>query len=162
VAFVVLIGAGIFAAQSSWIGQVMKGPVQEDPMDKITMPQARQMIEATLTKGLQAVNAPVKITYTVDEKPVTADVQSLVNMTIDTTLTDPNQRKAIIDPIKPYMEKAWIPTLVMHDSKSRATWTYTVSIDTTPKKDEAADLLSGKGSSTANSGTVPPPPAGTQ
>jgi hypothetical protein len=51
-----------------------------------------------------------------------------VNMTIDTTLQDPTAHKAIVDAIKPYMEKAEIPTLEMHDSKSRATWTYNVQL----------------------------------
>lgn len=131
VAFVVLVGAGVLAAQSTWIGQLMThGAPKEDPMDKITPPQARQMIEQGLTQGLTAVGAPVKITYTADGKETTAAATTPVNMTVDTTLKDPNSRKAIVDAVKPYMDKALIPVLEMHDSKSRATWTYTVQLPT--------------------------------
>ncbi len=129
VAFVILLGVGFLAAQSTWIGQLMThGAPKEDPMDKMTMPQARQLIEQGLTQGLKQVNAPVKISYTADGKPATADVAMPVNMTVDTKLDDPTAHKAIVDAIKPYMEKAEIPTLEMHDSKSRATWTYTVQL----------------------------------
>ena len=58
-------------------------------------------------------------------------------MTIDTKLADPNQRKAVIDPIKQYMDKAKIPTLIMHDAKSRATWTYSVSLSSDNSNDLA-------------------------
>ena len=129
VAFVILLGVGLLAAQSTWIGQLMThGAPAEDPMDKMTMPQARQLIEQGLGQGLKQVGAPVKITYTADGKPATADVATPLNMTVDTTLQDPTAHKAIVDAIKPYMEKAEIPTLEMHDSKSRATWTYTVQL----------------------------------
>jgi hypothetical protein len=129
VAFVILLGVGFLAAQSTWIGQLMThGAPKEDPMDKLTMPQARQMIEQGLTQGLQQVGAPVKITYTADEKPATAAVAMPVKMTVETTLKDPTTHKAIVDAIKPYMEKAEIPVLEMHDTKSRATWTYNVQL----------------------------------
>ncbi len=129
VAFVILLGVGLLAAQSTWIGQLMThGTPQEDPMDKLTMPQARQMIEQGLTQGLKQVGAPVKITYTSDGKPVPATVATPVNMAVETTLQDPTTHKAIVDAIKPYMEKAQIPTLEMKDTKSRATWTYNVQL----------------------------------
>ena len=129
VAFVLLVVVGIVAAQSTWIGQIMThGTPQEDPMDKITPPQARQMIEQGLTSGLKGVGAPIKITYTSNDQPSTVAALGPVDMNIETTLQDPSSHKAIVDAIKPYMEKALIPKLEMKDSKSRATWTYTVQL----------------------------------
>ena len=117
------------AASQTWIGQLLThGTPQADPMDAITPAQARQMIESQVTSGLTAVGAPVKISYTADGKPADKNVAQPLEMTIETTLKDPNQRKAIIDPIKQYMDKARIPSLVMKDSKSRATWTYACTL----------------------------------
>ena len=131
VAFVILVGAGVLAAQSTWIGQLMThGAPKEDPMDKITPPQARQMIEQGLTQGLTAVGAPCKITYMADGKETTAAAATPVNMNVETTLKDPSSHKAIVDAVKQYMDKALVPMLEMKDTKSRATWTYTVSLPT--------------------------------
>jgi excinuclease UvrABC ATPase subunit len=140
VVLVIVIGIGIYAAQSSWIGQVMshKNDVV-DPLDSMTQAQARDMIENGITQGLTAVGATGKITYMVEGKEADKTVNSPVEMTIDTKLQSPDQHKAVIEPIKQYMEKARIPTLVMNDSKSRANWTYQVTL-TAPVADDSNEL----------------------
>lgn len=127
---IVIVGVGIFAAmQVSWVGQVMnRGPVVEDPMDKMTYMEARQIIESKITQGLAAVGAKGKFSWTSNGAPVDKNVDQMVELDIQTRLKDKEQRKAIIDPIKEFMAKAKIPTLTMTDSRSHATWTYTCSI----------------------------------
>jgi hypothetical protein len=125
VVFVGLILVVFICAQNSWIGQVFhRGPVQEDPMDKLTYLDARNAIENGINQGLTAVGAKAKFEYKAGGEPATKEVQKPVELTVDTELKDPKQHKSIIDPIKPYMEKAQVSTLVMNDSKSHATWTY--------------------------------------
>jgi hypothetical protein len=129
VAVFVVVGIGIFvAAQSTWLGQLMKqGPIQEDPMEKLTFMDARNIIEQKVTEGLTAVGAKGKFAWqNADGSPSDKTSAQNVQLAIETKLKDPNSRKAIIDPIKAYMEKAKIPTLTMTDTKSHATWTYTV------------------------------------
>jgi hypothetical protein len=140
VVIVIVIGVGIYAAQSSWIGQVMshKNDVV-DPLDSMTQAQARDMIENGITQGLTAVGATGKITYKAEGQDSTKMAPGPVEMTVDTKLQSPDQHKAVIEPIKQYMEKARIPTLVMNDSKSHANWTYQVTL-TAPVADEANPL----------------------
>ena len=139
VVFVIVIGIGIFAAQSSWIGQVMSHKNESvDPIDAMTQAQARDTIEAQITQGLTAVGATGKITYKSEGKDTDKTAASPVEMTIDTKLTSPDQHKAIIEPVKQYMDKARIPTLVMNDAKSHANWTYQVTLSTPPADDTPA------------------------
>lgn len=126
----------IMAVQNSWVGQLMtRGPIQEDPLDKLTVLDARQIIETRITQELTAVGAKGKFTWTASGEAATKTMPKPVELTIDTALSDPNQRKAILDPIKEYMEKAQIPTLTMNDAKSHATWTYSVSLAGTRTND---------------------------
>jgi hypothetical protein len=155
VVIVIVIGVGIYAAQSSWIGQVMshKNDVA-DPLDSMTQAQARDMIENGINQGLTAVGATGKITYKAEGQPADKTVAGPVEMTVDTKLASPDQHKAVIEPIKQYMEKARIPTLVMNDSKSRANWTYQVTL-TAPVADDANPLDAAPGAPA----TAAPPPA---
>ena len=64
----------------------------------------------------------------------TKDVDKLsagpVEVAVDAALNDPEQHKAIVDPIKDYMDKAQITSLVFNDTKNPKThrnWTYKVS-----------------------------------
>lgn len=117
-----------FLAQSTWIGQLMRqGPPPEDPMAKLTYLDARKIIEDKITEGLTAVGATGKFTWKSGESEADKNADQSEELTIETSLSDPNQRKAIIDPVKEYMEKAKIPTLIMIDTKSHATWTYSVT-----------------------------------
>jgi len=138
VAIFILAGIGIFALQSSWVGQLMtKGPAPEDPMEKLTMVDARNTIENGLKQGFAAVGAKATIKYTAGGAAATKITQGPVEMTVDTELADPNARKGIIDPIKEYMDKAQIPTLTVNDSKSHATWTYSCALSPPPKGDDS-------------------------
>ena len=70
VAVVLLLVVGFFAAQGSWVGELLnKESAKEDPLDKLTPLQARQMIEDQISQALTAVGAPVKISYKAGEKP---------------------------------------------------------------------------------------------
>ena len=124
----VVIGVGLFIfAQFTWIGQLLReGPRQEDPMEKMTYLDARQLIENEMSKNLGAVGATGKFEWKSGENPVDKNADQNVELSVETELQDPNQRRNIVDPIKPYMEKAKIMTLTMKDNKSKATWTYTV------------------------------------
>jgi hypothetical protein len=124
----VVIGVGLFIfAQFTWIGQLLReGPRQEDPMEKMTYLEARQIIESELSKNLGAVGATGKFEWKSGENPVDKNVDQNIELSVETELQDPNQRRNIVDPVKPYMDKAKIRTLTMKDNKSKATWTYTV------------------------------------
>lgn len=124
----VVIGVGLFIlAQFTWVGQLLReGPRQEDPLEKMTYLEARQIIESEISKNLTAVGATGKFTWGPAETPMDKNADQPIELSIDTELQDPQQRHGIIDPIKPYMEKAKITTLTMRDAKSHATWTYQV------------------------------------
>ncbi|MBX9695918.1 MAG: hypothetical protein K2Z81_26265 [Cyanobacteria bacterium] len=64
-----------------------------------------------------------------------------VELTVNTKLADPNSRRQIIDPIKDLMHKAQIPSLVMNDEKSHATWTYTVQVPLNENKEDDNPLI---------------------
>ncbi|MCA9815107.1 MAG: hypothetical protein R3C24_15445 [Cyanobacteriota/Melainabacteria group bacterium] len=126
-----VLGAGtLIMAQSSWIGQIMtRGPVEKDPLADLTVDQARQILTEQINQNLTAAGATGKFTWTVPggEAP-DPTYQGPLELTIDTELAEPDLRRQIIDPVKQYMPKAQIPTLVMNDSKSHATWTYSVQM----------------------------------
>lgn len=135
IVFIILGISTFVVAQGSWIGKIMaRGPVEVDPMDTLTQDQARQIMVEQLNQGLTNFGATGTFVWTTPSGEET-DVmhQGPVELTINTELEDPNYRRQIIDPVKHYMPKAQIPTLVMNDAKSRATWTYTVQMP--PKAD---------------------------
>jgi len=128
VAFFMLGIGGFVLAKSSWIGKVMdRGPVQEDPLAKISWLEARQMLYTRIDEGLKAVGSTGEYTWTANGgQPGDINSQGPVELTINTELADPNSRRQIIDPHKDLMNKAQVPSLTMNDKKSNATWTYTV------------------------------------
>ena len=116
----------ILAMSGSWIGKLAKeGPPKEDPMEKMTYTEARNIIETELTNGLSAAGASAKLTWA-DTDGATQDkaIDKPLNLTVDTSLEDPNARRPIIEKVKDYMEKGKVPTLTMNDAKSHAHWTY--------------------------------------
>lgn len=125
---VVVLGFGVmFAAQNSWIGQVMKrGPVQEDPLRTMPFQTARQNLEQQINANLAAVGAKAKITWMSGEKPVDINFPESVELSIDTSLSDPQQRRNVVDPVKQLMIPGKISTITMNDAKSHATWTYSM------------------------------------
>lgn len=135
---IVVLGLAVFGfAKTSWIGKLMdRGPVEEDPLDKMSWMEARQTLYAKLESGLAAVGAKGKYSWKSGDKPADINAAGPVDLTIDTTLPDPNARRGIIDPVKDLMNKAQIPTLVMNDTKSRATWTYNVQLPPAQAPDE--------------------------
>ncbi|MGD9684744.1 MAG: hypothetical protein AB7W16_26565 [Candidatus Obscuribacterales bacterium] len=130
-----VLGIGTFMlAQGSWVGQIMsRGPVQEDPLDKLSAVEIRQMLYSKIEEGIAAAGATATYTWATPAGEETdINAQGPVHLTINTELSDPNLRRGIIDPVKELMHKAQIPTLVMNDSRSKATWTYQVNVPATP------------------------------
>lgn len=126
-ALLVLLGFGM---SGSWISKlVTEGPVKENPMDKLTYIEARNFVEQELLSGFAAAGASAKLSWTDSNlgKAVDKSTDSSVNLTVDTSLPDPNARKSIVEKVKDYMEKAKIPTLTINDSKTHAHWTYNMS-----------------------------------
>lgn len=120
----------ILAMSSSWIGKLAtEGPPKEDPMAKMTYMEARNIIEQELTNGLASVGAKAKLSWTDanEGKEIDKNLDKSINLTVDTSLDDPNARKPIIEKVKDYMEKAKIPSLTMNDSRSHAHWTYNMT-----------------------------------
>jgi hypothetical protein len=133
-ALVVIVVGLVSAIPGSWIGQLMnKQPEEEDPVAKLTYVEARNIIETELNKNLQAVGATGKLDWKKlgGAGPADRMANEPVELVVDTSLSDgKNQRSGIIDPIKPYMEKAQVMVLTMNDAKSHATWTYNVNVPT--------------------------------
>jgi hypothetical protein len=121
----------IYAASQSWIGQMLtRGPVKADPMDSITPVVARQLIEEKATANLAAVNA--KGTFDWKEGGMKADRNSpilkSVTLDIETELKDPKgQHDSIVTPIKQYMERGFVSTITLNDTRAHATWTYSLA-----------------------------------
>jgi len=132
VTVVILVGGLAFMAQQSWVGQLMhRGPVVEDPIAKMTYQEARALIETKLNEGFTTAG----VQGTMKWQRAGADVDKLsagpIEMTVDAPLNDPEQHKGIVDPIKDYMAKAEITSLVFNntkDPKKHQNWTYNVSI----------------------------------
>ncbi len=137
--FFIIAGLCIAALlQTSWLGQLLKqGPQQTDPMEKLSFADARNIVEQKITEGLTAVGSTGKLTWSAPEGS-SSDKSSpeQVHLTIDTRLRDATSRRSIIDPVKPYMAKAKISILTMKDSKSHATWTYSVQTAAAPSSEE--------------------------
>ncbi len=130
VTFLVIGFVILLALPGSWIGKIMtEGKPKEDPMEKMTYVEARNIIETELTSGLTSLGATAKLTWNDpgEEKPVDKSVDKPVNLTVDTALQDPNARKPIMEKVKDYMEKAKIPSITMNDSKTHAHWTYNMT-----------------------------------
>jgi len=130
--FIGLMIALVVTMQGGWIGQVMRGEnkMPDDPIAKMSTMDARAVLESELNKNLTAVGA-TKSTMTWKPTAGTADADGRaldgpVELTINTKLPDKELRKQVVDPIKPYMEKAKVFSLVMNDSASHANWTYNV------------------------------------
>ncbi|HEY9776701.1 MAG TPA: hypothetical protein V6C81_23260 [Planktothrix sp.] len=144
----------VLASSSSWIGQLMtRGPVQEDPMAKVTPAQARATIEDQITKGLAAAGAKGTIKYTAGGAESTRDAQGPVEMAVDMKgLKDPNQRHNIFDPIKDYLAPGKITSLTINDVEGKTTRTWTYSPAPAPSQDTGSEPIPDlTGSGTAGS-----------
>lgn len=147
----VFVGVAIFlvvAMQGTWIGQMMRGEhkTPEDPIAQMSTFDARTMVETELNKNLDAVGAKnTKMEWKAGgaaaeggAAPVDGrNIDGPVEVAIHTTLPSKDVRKSVVDPIKPYMEKAKIHTLTMTDSASKATWTYNVQATTSVPEPDA-------------------------
>ncbi len=129
VAFAVILAiVGIFALKSSWIFQAITNPVKEDPLAKMSPVDARAAIENQISTGLAAIGSKATFKYTSGEQPALKNSPGPIQLTVETSIKDPNQRKGIIDPIKDYMGPAQMSTLTVNDGPHHRTWTYTASL----------------------------------
>ena len=127
----------VIAAQNSWIGQVMKrGPVVEDPIRSMSPQNARQTLEQQIVNNLASVGAKGKLTWMSGEQVVDRNFNNSVELTIDTELHDAQQRRMVVDPVKQLMVPGKISTITMNDSKSHATWTYSIAPSFTDEKSD--------------------------
>jgi hypothetical protein len=131
---ITLVAIGILffvMGQTSWIGQLLtKGPTKADPLAKMTFQEARTTIDTTLNQGFTTAGVKGTVKWQREAKDVDKLSPGPVEVTVDAALNDPEQHKAIVDPIKDYMDKAQITSLVFNDTKNPKTqrnWTYRVS-----------------------------------
>jgi hypothetical protein len=142
----VVIAALFFVmGQTSWLGQLLtKGPTKADPLAKMTFQEARTLIDTKLTEGFTAAAVKGTVKWQRDSKDVDKLSPGPVEVAVDAELASPDQHKAIVDPIKDYMDKAQITSLVFNDTKDpkvHRNWTYKVS---TPAPGEGgADAAAG-------------------
>jgi hypothetical protein len=145
---VAFIAFGVFimcAMNSTWIGQLARAPKQEeDPIAKMTTMQARDALETQLLSGLTAVGASSpKLTWTVSGsgsgKPEERSYDGPVELTVDTSFSQPEQRKQVVEPIKPLMAQAKLFTLNINDAKRRAHWTWNVQTPTSTPDDSSSE-----------------------
>lgn len=122
-------GAIYYAAQYTWIGQLIKrGPVVERQEDTAATQQAaREKLENAIVENLASQSVTGKFTYMSGEKAVDRNFPQSVELTIDVALKQPEKRKSIIEPVKSLMVPAHITTVTLNDARSHATVTYSVA-----------------------------------
>ncbi len=124
----IIVGALVVAAQNSWIGQMMTHkPIEADPYSSMTPAAARQELEEKITANLQAIGGKGKLVWMANDKVVDRNFSQPVELTIDAQLPSPKVRRSIVDPVKQLMNPGKVPTVTLSDSRSHATWTYSVS-----------------------------------
>jgi len=144
IVFVLVAGGFLVYSQSTWIGHLMReGPPVEDPLDKLTEAEARDLLEQGVLARLSEVGAEGKLMWYADGQETTREHPGNVELFIETELKVPEDRRLIVDPVKKYMPAARIPTLVMVDTKSNATWTYSVK-QPAGQEGSAGDFTSGQ------------------
>jgi hypothetical protein len=127
-AVIVIGGLLVFAVQSSWIGQLMKRGPEPAPGDSaLAAPAAREKLESSVLQSLNGQSKTCKFVYVAGEKTVDRNYPEAVQLTIDVNLRNPRIRKSIVEPVKSLMEPGKINTLVLNDSHSGATITYSIA-----------------------------------
>jgi hypothetical protein len=122
-----IIGLGIFAVQSSWIGQLIRrGPIQVSEA-ALSAPAAREKLESAVLQSLSDQSKTCKFIYMADDKEVDRNHPNTVQLNIDVNLKDPSTRKTIVEPAKSLMEPGKISTLTLNDAHSHATITYSLA-----------------------------------
>jgi len=124
----IALGVAGYLLKDSWIGQLINRPPQvEDPIAKMTFLEARNIIETKITEGVAATGGKTTFKWQRAGAEVDKTSEGPVEVEAQVELKDPSERKAIIDPVKEYFEKAGITTLNVKDEKLHATWTYSVT-----------------------------------
>jgi len=132
VGVIVLCIAG-YLLKDSWIAQLINRPPQiEDPIAKMTFLDARNLIESKVTEGVTAVGGKTTFKWQRAGADVDKASEGPVEVEAQVELKEANQHTAIVDPVKPYFEKAGITSFTMKDEKLHATWTSSVTPGAAP------------------------------
>ena len=133
---IVLGGLLFYLVQSSWVGQLMKrGPEQPAGDSALSPTAARDKLENGILQNLSGQSKTCKFVYMAGEKTVDHNYPQAVQLTIDVNLKNPSIRKSIVEPVKSLMVPGKISTLVLNDSRSGATITYSVADGGTEESD---------------------------
>jgi hypothetical protein len=125
---ILLGGLLVYGVQSSWIGQLIKrGPEQPAGDSALSAPAAREKLESAVLQNLSGQSKTCKFVYMAGEKSVDRNYPEAVQLTIDVNLKNPSIRKSIVEPVKALMEPGKINSLVLNDSHSGATITYSIA-----------------------------------
>ncbi len=144
VVIILIGGLLIFAAQGSWIGQLIRrGPAAPAGDSALSAPAAREKLEVAVLQSLSGQSKICKFVYEAQDKTVDRNYPEAVALTIEVNLKNPSIRKSIVEPVKALMEPGKINSLVLHDSHSQATITYTLSSGSDSESD--AENASGTG-----------------
>ncbi|CAN5371918.1 hypothetical protein BH11CYA1_BH11CYA1_32890 [soil metagenome] len=124
----IALGVAGYLLKDSWIAQLINRPPQvEDPIAKMTFLEARNVIESKVTEGVAATGGKTTFKWQRAGADVDKASEGPVEVEAQVELKDASERKAIIDPVKEYFDKAGITTLNVKDEKLHATWTYSVT-----------------------------------
>jgi hypothetical protein len=148
---ILVLGLIVFAIQSSWIGQLIKRGPEPPPGDSaLSAPAAREKLEKGVLESLAGQSKSCKFVYTASEKSVDRNYPQAVELAIEVNLKDPSKRKSIVEPVKALMVPALINTLVLNDSHSHATITYSVAGGAASGADSESDSNQLGGNSAAD------------
>lgn len=132
----VTLGIAGYLLKDSWIGQLMNRPPQvEDPIAKMTYLEARNFVESKISEGVTATGGKATFKWKRGGADVDKASEGPVEAESEVTLADPNTHTAIVDPVKPYFEKAGIKTFEMKNlvnGKVKQTWTSNVTPGVAP------------------------------
>jgi len=127
----VTLGIAGYLLKDSWVGQLLTRPPQvEDPIAKMTYLDARNLVESKITEGVAATGGKTAFKWKRGGADVDKASEGAVEAEAEVNLADPNTHTAIVDPVKPYFEKAGIKTFELKNlvnGKVKQTWTSTVA-----------------------------------
>ncbi len=128
-----------FLIQSTWVGELirerLKRPSAEETMIYV---DARKLMENKINQGIKDGGFKGYLTWKSGAGKADINTSNSVDLAVEVNLKSPDQRQAIFDPVKQYMEKGKVSTMTVTAPWLHATWTYTVS-STPPETPEQTD-----------------------
>ncbi len=128
VASLLLFGlCGYFVIQYTWVGQLIKG--NKDEPKVLTTLESRNKIMETLDQDFKNINVQYKCKCLSQDKEVPLTTDQDINLSIEAKLANKSQKDGIVPSLKPFLQTAKISTIVIKDTKTQASWTYTITQD---------------------------------